>query len=120
MAFKGTGLSPSHAFMMVLINEQPGITQKELSEHLALAPSTLTRFADKLVYNGFIEREQKGKIVRIYPTREGAELTPAIENAWKTLHDQYSKVLGTEKGHELTSLIDQANQQLENLGEFSR
>lgn len=114
-AFKDAGLSPSHAFMMMLINEQPGITQKELSEHLGLAPSTLTRFADKLVYRGFIERDQKGKMVRIYPTKEGKALSGSIERAWKRLYEDYSAILGEENGKELTKTIDDANRRLADL-----
>lgn len=44
--FRRTGLSPSHAFLMMLVNDNPGIGQKELREQLHLAPSTVTRFID--------------------------------------------------------------------------
>ena len=36
--FRLTGLSPSHAFLLMLVNEKPGITQKELGLALNLAP----------------------------------------------------------------------------------
>ena len=49
-AFGKVGLSPSHAFLVMLVNEQPGISQKELSRALNLAPSTVTRFVDSLNY----------------------------------------------------------------------
>jgi len=114
-AFREVGISPSHAFMMMLVNETPGITQKELSAHLDLAPSTLTRFADKLVYRGYIKRAHKGKTVRIYPTQTGKELQPRIEAAWKRLYEDYSKVLGKEAGEELTKSIDLANKRLGDL-----
>ena len=115
-AFKETGLSPSHAFMLMLINEQPGITQKELSEHLSLAPSTLTRFADRLVYQGLVERDQKGKVVRIYPTSDGKRLKKSIEAAWKRLYRDYSAILGEQEGIGLTRTIDDANRRLNDLG----
>jgi len=115
-AFKPIGLSPTHAFMMQLVNEQPGITQKELSEYLRLAPSTLTRFADKLEYRGYIERDQKGKVVRIHPTAEGKALQPAIAKAWTRLYRDYSAILGEEQGIGLTRTIDQANRRLEDMG----
>lgn len=114
-AFKEVGLSPSHAFMMMLIIDQPGITQKELSEHLGLAPSTLTRFADKLVYGGHIERSQEGKIVKLYPTGQGKALSPSIAAAWKRLYEEYSKILGKESGEALTKAIDTANKRLADL-----
>jgi DNA-binding MarR family transcriptional regulator len=49
-----TGLSPSHAFLMMLATDYPGIGQKELSERLHLAPSTVTRFIDSLVHKGYL------------------------------------------------------------------
>jgi DNA-binding MarR family transcriptional regulator len=114
-AFKGTGLSPSHAFMLMLVNEQPGITQKELSEHLSLAPSTLTRFADNLAYRDLLQREHKGKTVRLYPTSAGMALSEPIAQAWKSLYLDYSAILGEKPGIDLTREIDQANKRLDDL-----
>jgi DNA-binding MarR family transcriptional regulator len=59
--FRRTGLSPSHAFLMMLVNDTPGIAQKELAESLQLAPSTVTRFIDSLVHKGYLTREVEGK-----------------------------------------------------------
>lgn len=114
-AFKDVGLSASHAFMMMLINEQPGIMQKELCDALGLAPSTLSRFADKLVYQGYIERGQEGKIVKMYPTDEGRQLIKSIEVAWHKLYEDYSKILGKETGETLTKDIDNANKRIADL-----
>lgn len=115
-AFKGTGLAPSHAFLLMLVIETPGISIKELSEHLHLAPSTVSRFAEKLAYADCIEREHKGKLVRVYPTARGKALSAGIEAAWKRLYADYSAILGERPGIELTREIDQANQRLTDLG----
>ena len=48
-AFKPFGLSPSHAYVLRVVLDQPGISMKLLSEELELAPSTVTRFVDSLV-----------------------------------------------------------------------
>ena len=55
--FRPTGLSPSHAFLMMLVNDDPGIGQTELCEHLQLAPSTVTRFVDALAHKGYLLRK---------------------------------------------------------------
>jgi DNA-binding MarR family transcriptional regulator len=111
-AFRPTGLSPSHAFLMMLVNEKPGIGQKELCEALQLAPSTVTRFIDTLVYKGFLERQSEGKISRVFPTEQGAALDGAIHKAWKALHQRYADVLGREAGDRLTAEIDSASERL--------
>ena len=112
--FRRTGLSPSHAFLMMLVNDSPGIGQKELCEQLHLAPSTVTRFIDTLVYKGYLTRQADGKASKVYATKEGENLRKPIEDAWKSLHQRYAKVLGLKKGDELTAMIDDASNKLSN------
>ncbi|MCJ2164340.1 MULTISPECIES: MarR family transcriptional regulator [unclassified Pseudodesulfovibrio] len=114
-AFKDTDLSPSHAFAIMLVNELPGITIKELSEHLHLAHSTMVRFTDKLVYLDLVERKQDKRVVRVYPTDKAREMQKDIKTAWTRLHEDYSKILGREQGDELTRTIFKANQRIEDL-----
>lgn len=112
-AFAGTGLSPSHAFLMMLVNEQPGITQKELTQALHLAPSTVTRFVDSLQRKGFVVREVEGKLSKVSPTDAGLALKDPIAAAWKRLYHHYSDILGEEEGKRLTAVVHQANCELE-------
>jgi DNA-binding MarR family transcriptional regulator len=107
-AFRKTGLSPSHAFLMMLVTDNPGIGQKELGEQLHLAPSTVTRFIDALVYKGYLTRQSEGKTSSVYPTEAGEKLRKPIDDAWKSLHQRYAEVLGLEAGDELTAMIDMA------------
>lgn len=110
--FRMTGLSPSHAFLMMLVNDNPGIGQKELCEQLHLAPSTVTRFVDALVHKGFLTRKIDGKTSKVYATKQGVKLRQPIENAWKSLHQRYAKVLGLKHGDKLTAMIDAASNRL--------
>jgi DNA-binding MarR family transcriptional regulator len=114
--FGPTGLSPSHAFLMMLVNDEPGIGQKELCARLHLAPSTVTRFIDALVYKGYLTRQTDGKTSKVFATRAGEKLRDPIENAWGALHRRYAKVLGLKKGDALTALIDEAGQKLSERG----
>lgn len=111
--FRPTGLSPSHAFLMVLVNEKPGIGQKELCEELHLAPSTVTRFVDTLVHRGFLVRKSEGKSASVFPTGTGKDLQPAILEAWKRLHQRYARILGRKDGDDLTHRIEEAASTLE-------
>ena len=110
--FRSTGLSPSHAFLMMLVNDRPGIGQKELCEQLQLAPSTVTRFVDNLAHRGYLIRRSEGKTSKVHATTAGAQLCEPIANAWKRLHQRYTKVLGLKAGDELTAMIDDASQRL--------
>ncbi|VAW65860.1 hypothetical protein MNBD_GAMMA08-1659, partial [hydrothermal vent metagenome] len=55
-AFKPFGLSPSHAYVLRLVLDQPGISMKQIAEELELAPSTVTRFIDSLINKKFLTR----------------------------------------------------------------
>ena len=111
-AFRPTGVSPSHAFLMMLVNDTPGIGQKALCDQLHLAPSTVTRFIDTLVYRGYLERRSEGKTSRVYATTAGAELQEPIAEAWKGLHERYAEILGRAAGDDLTARIDAASEKL--------
>ena len=115
-AFRPTGLSPSHAFVLMLAAEEPGIGPGELSARLALAPSTVTRFADALVAKGLITRTAEGRTARLAATSSGLALLKGVENAWKRLHKAYLDVLGPE-GERLAAAIDTACLKLENSAE---
>ena len=111
-AFRVTGLSPSHAFLMMLVNAAPGTGQKELCKQLHLAPSTVTRFIDSLVHRGCLVRKSEGKVSKIFPTDKGKELAQPIADAWKSLYERYSEILGKKTGNELTRMIDEAGEKL--------
>ena len=110
--FSKTGLSPPHAFLVMLVNDHPGIAQKELADNLQLAPSTVTRFIDSLVFKGYLTRQTEGKASKVYPTDEGKNLQSIIDDAWKSLHMRYVKVLGLREGDALTAMIDAAYDKL--------
>ena len=112
--FRPTGLSPSHAFLMMQVVEQPGITQKALCAELHLAPSTVTRFVDALVHKGYLQRTAQGKTTRITATESGRRMHRPIMEAWKRLHMRYADILGREEGDALTREIGRAGTLLEN------
>lgn len=112
-SFQKTGLSPTHAFLMMLVIEKPGISQSELAEALHLKPSTITRFVDKLVDKGLIERKTEGKRSFNFPTENGEAILKDINDGWKILFRSYSEILGEEEGKELNKLINEAGNKLE-------
>ncbi len=111
--FKLTGLSPSHAFLLMLVNEQPSITPGQLAKSMALKPSTVTRFIEALERQDLVKRTSEGRRVLVEATKNGAKLLPKIRKAWKSLYEAYSKVLGKKEGDKLTSLIHQAAEALD-------
>jgi DNA-binding MarR family transcriptional regulator len=111
--FMKTGLSPTYGFLVMAVNERQGISQNELCEILHVAPSTLTRFIDKLEGKGLVTRRTEGKNSLIYTTEKGKELQKDIEKAWKDLYNRYSEILGKEDANDLTASVHNAVEKLE-------
>lgn len=106
--FAITGLAPSCAFLLMTVNDKPGIQPKDISEHMQLTPSTITRLIEKMEHRGFVERKSRGKFTQVFPTKKSEKLDHKIRAAWLSLYNRYTKVLGEEKARELTSEVYQA------------
>ena len=115
-AFKPTGLSPSHAFVLMTAASSPGIGPGDLAGRLSLAPSTVTRFVDALVAKGLLTRTAEGRAARLAATPAGLARLKGVEQAWKRLHTAYSEILGPE-GDRLAADIHAACLRLEGGGE---
>ena len=114
--FARIGLTPSHAFLLMLAIESPGISQKELSQSMNMAPSTVSRFIDVLVKREFLEKIGEGRVTYIHPTLQGEQLQKSISEVWSNLYHRYSKILGRERGDELTRHCLEASRKLQQDG----
>lgn len=112
-AFTPTGLAPSYAFVLMTVNAYPGIISGELSKHMQLTPSTVTRLVEKLEYRGFLKRETAGRITRIHPTPLSLDLDEAIKKSWRSLYRMYSDLIGEEEAKTLNENVNNALERLE-------
>ncbi|MFC0189967.1 MarR family winged helix-turn-helix transcriptional regulator [Fictibacillus aquaticus] len=111
--FHDTGLSPTLAFMLMAVNSKPGISQTELGAELHIAPSTITRFVDKLVKEQLIERKAIRTKALIYPTDKGLALQQALDESWEGLQKACSEFLGEKNSKDLTVKLFEAGNILE-------
>ena len=111
--FAVVGLTSSYAFLLMTVNDKPGIQPKEISLHMQLTPSTVTRLIEKMEYRGFLQRKHIGRITEVYPTQLSTDLQPKIKKAWKSLYQRYSDSLGKERVDNITAMINEANETLE-------
>ena len=96
-AFAKINLSPTYVYLLVVVNQYPGITQKELCEKLSIAPSTSTRFIDKLEKLNLVYRRLEGKETHIHLTEKGIRLSEEIDECFVEFNKQYTSILGEEK-----------------------
>jgi DNA-binding MarR family transcriptional regulator len=80
--------------LLMTVHTHQGITQKELSEKLHIAPSTSTRFVKKLELKKLVVRENERKLTRIYLTEDGVKIQEQIKKYSKKLHVRCSQILG--------------------------
>jgi len=82
-SWKPVNLSPSHAYLLMLVIEQPGIQPGFISDHLQLTPSTVTRLIEKLEERKLLIRTSSGKISNVYPTPRAKQAVPQLNNCVK-------------------------------------
>ena len=111
-AFAETGLAPSHAFLLMALNEHETCSAGELADMMGLAPSTITRFVDKLEKQGLCSRRLEGRVSYAAITPQGQALIPAIQAGWKDLFQNYNQAYGEENARQLNDTIVSFNKSL--------
>ncbi|MDB5206590.1 MAG: winged helix-turn-helix transcriptional regulator [Flavisolibacter sp.] len=107
------GLSPSHAYLLITVLEEPGVQPTHLGEHLQLKPSTITRLIQKLEEKKLVVRTTEGRITNVYPTPRAKELQPKIMDCMKHFYEQYSGALGKEESVKLVQSLTKVADKLE-------
>lgn len=85
-SFAELDICPTHAFLMLILEDkQKGMSVNEIAEALTIAPSTVTRFVDKLIVKKYVERVKVGKQSFTKLTRTGKNIMPKIYQCWDVL-----------------------------------
>lgn len=96
-SWKRVDLSPSHAYLLMLVIDNPGIQPGALSEQLHLSPSTITRLIEKLEDKKMVVRVMEGKITNVYPTQKSKGLHPTLLACRDEFYTTYEKILGEKE-----------------------
>ena len=111
--FAETEIATPHVYLLIVLNQYPGITISELSEKLDVAPSTCTRFVNALVKQGILQKKQEWKTVHLSITSFGKEKTEGIDACLKNLHERCKAVIGEEAYQQLSADMWRAANQLD-------
>lgn len=115
-AFRNVGLSSSYAFLLMLVDNQPGIQPMELSRKLVLTPSTITRLVEKMEYRGYLERRSQGRSTHVHITADGEKLIPKLNRSWQDLKKKYTAILGRRYTEVLTEMTVKAADRIKESG----
>ena len=111
--FSTTGLTPSYAILLMIVKKNPGIQPGKLSQLMKLTPSTITRIVEKLEYKGLVERKVEGRTGHLYVVKLSNQLEMKINRAMSSLEKKYQKLLGKRITQDMTKLIFNALNKLE-------
>lgn len=103
--FAITGLSSSYAFLLMTVNDKPGIQPKEISEQMQLTPSTITRLIEQMEQKKMVVRKSTGRTTEVYPTDKSKKIDKKIKEAWRSLYNRYSELIEEEEARKLTANI---------------
>lgn len=106
-------LAPSYLYMIAIVHFHPEITQKELCHKLSIAPSTSTRFIDKLEKKNLMTRKVNGKQTYISLKEDGEKVYKQFRVFLKELFAGYSQILGREFSIGLSKMLHEASNKLE-------
>jgi len=105
-SFDEVGLAPAHAYLLRLVIKQPGLAQKQIASILYLEKSTVTRFIDKMVNEGYLVRKSatSGNLKEqlIFPTTKSNNIGDRLEQIGDCL---YKKMTETIEVSELEKLV---------------
>ncbi len=98
-AFAPFALTPPQGFLLRLVLDRPGLSQRELADIMTIARPTATRLLDGLVAKGLVERragEVDAREQRIHPTRQARHVQAALEAASGQITKRLKQLLGRE------------------------
>ncbi|MES2004640.1 MAG: MarR family transcriptional regulator [Bacteroidota bacterium] len=98
-SWKKIDLAPSHAYLLKLVLDEPGIQAGQIAEQLQLTPSTITRLIEKLEEKKLVLRASEGKSTNVFPTQKAKDLKPQMKQCIEEFYEKYSKVLGKEESN---------------------
>ncbi len=89
-------LAPSHAYLLMIVLNDPGVQPGMLSEELHLTPSTITRLIEKLEEKKLVTRHTEGKTTYVYPTNKSKEMKLVLQECAEEFQKNCNSIFGKE------------------------
>src|SRR4029079_3552054 len=105
-SWKKVGLSPSHAYLLMLAIEEPGIQPSALVRQLLLTPSTITRLMEKLEEKKLVVRTNEGKVTNVYPSPKAKSMLPELKECLNHFYQNYAAILGKDESSKMVNSIN--------------
>lgn len=109
------GLATSYIELILLLKANGGYTQKELAEQLSLAPSTITRFIDKLIKQDIVMKKRTGREVSVELTVKGNRLSSDMDDQYRRALVELEEIVGEKFINTVGKLFEYGNDALNDI-----
>ncbi len=87
--FEDLGISPSHAFLLVVIDKKDKANIKDLASELNLAHSTVSRNLELHIKKGYLIKTTESRSTFVHLTESGQEILQQIHHRWQKIHADF-------------------------------
>ena len=106
-------LATSYIELMILLKDNDSVSQKEIADQLSLAPSTITRFVDKLRKEGYLTKKRDGRNMTIELTDKGREAALDMDREYQSAVDDIRSLMGDKYLDTVGKLLNYGSDELE-------
>ncbi|MEP7280105.1 MAG: MarR family winged helix-turn-helix transcriptional regulator [Bacteroidota bacterium] len=104
--WKKVDLSPSHAYLLMIVLEEPRVQPGPLRQELHLTPSTITRQVEKREDKKLVVRTTEDKTTSIYHTAKSKEMKPFLHECVDDFYKNCTALVGK---HECNRFVNSMN-----------
>lgn len=116
------GMIPPVYFMLDAVASEDGISQAQLGRLFEVAPTRVTRLAQKMEADGFVRRErdpEDNRVVRIRLTAEGRQMFETASGRHRAFSSKLQKALENSERKELQRLLAKLQNTLDDFAKDS-
>lgn len=110
--WKPVGLTPSQAYVLLLIFSYDAIQPSSIANALLLEPAAVTRLVKRLEKKGLVTRIFYSNIVLVDLTPKAYDLFDKLAECDRNFQNECSRILG---GSEISSLVARMNHATDNI-----
>lgn len=107
-ALEGTGLSGGHTAYLFTLCRTPGMSQEQLSRHIYVNKSNVTRHLAQLEKLGYVERRQSmedKRVILVYPTQKAYDILPRVTDVIKGWNSYLTEEFTEEEMEQFNAML---------------
>ena len=112
-SWKKIDLAPSHAYLLMLVLDEPGAQPGSIAKETQLTPSTITRLIEKLEEKKLVIRTTEGKVTNVYGTAMAKELHPKMKSCLDDFYKKYVEILGADESVRMVNNMNKLTDKLQ-------